>query len=302
MPPRSLSRGRSAFTMVELLVVVAIIVVLLALLLPALLKVRETAARVRCLGNLSQIALAFQTYHDVQGYLPTGGKNACNVPIHPDARADCENPPTKDWGHCGPFDRTEWSWTYQILPYLEQRPLYDNPSDGAVYRSPVPSYYCPTRRAPRLFEGSAKVDYAGCAGTGRNGVLVRTGLPVVQINAGGIPDGASNTIMLGEKQLNISRFGLTHDDNEPCVAPGWDSEIYRVGSPDCPPAHDREHPSLTGPDPNVGSSRFGSSHPDTFNIVLADGSARSLGYDVDPRVFRRACVRNDIQPRSPGEL
>ncbi len=294
--------GRRAFTLVELLVVIAIIAVLIGLLLPAVQKVREAASRLRCANNLRQLGLGFHAYHDVLGRLPQGGKNACDQPYANDAvAAKCQNPPPDDptWGCCSPWDRTEWSWTWQILPYVEQQAVYNSPRNSVAYRSVVKTYYCPSRREPRLFNNEAKVDYVGCAGTGGNGMLSRTGTPYVRL-VGDVPDGLSNTIMLGEKQLNVARLGLTYDDNEPAVAPGWDTEIYRLGA--SPPDHDRNHASCWGDDPNAASSLFGSSHPTAVNVCLGDGSIRSVRYSVSRSVFQRACVRNDGLDYAPDDL
>src|SRR5438876_8136724 len=94
---------REGFTLIELLVVIAIIAVLIGLLLPAVQKVREAAARMSCTNNLKQLAIAVHSYHDVEGYFPV---NSLIMD-----RADNWNAPN-------------WSWLARILPYIEMDSLY----------------------------------------------------------------------------------------------------------------------------------------------------------------------------------
>src|SRR5579864_4324549 len=90
---------RAGFTLIELLVVIAIIAVLIALLLPAVQSAREAARRAQCVNNLKQIGIAMHNYHDAFGSLP--------------------------YGH-GPFGWNDWNAHTYLLPFLEQRPIYDS--------------------------------------------------------------------------------------------------------------------------------------------------------------------------------
>ena len=105
---RAGTRPTRGFTLIELLVVIAIIAVLIALLVPAVQKVREAAAKTQCQNHLKQIATACHNYHDQNKSLPPGA----NV------RA----------GASDMFDGEEWRETgfVHLLPYLEQVPLYEN--------------------------------------------------------------------------------------------------------------------------------------------------------------------------------
>jgi prepilin-type N-terminal cleavage/methylation domain-containing protein/prepilin-type processing-associated H-X9-DG protein len=110
------ARRRSAFTLIELLVVIAIIAILIGLLLPAVQKVREAAARMKCSNNLKQLALACHNYHDQIGKLPPAIQMRPGV-----SRNQGGNSIVRDFGP---------NWLVLILPYMEEKPLYDTVANG----------------------------------------------------------------------------------------------------------------------------------------------------------------------------
>jgi prepilin-type N-terminal cleavage/methylation domain-containing protein/prepilin-type processing-associated H-X9-DG protein len=204
------TKRRSAFTLIELLVVIAIIAILIGLLLPAVQKVRESAIRTQCTNNLHQIGAALHMYHNERGRFP-GGIESRTV------------------GH----PRFYWSWMAQILPYVEQLPLYDQADafskaggsnwypwgfgGGPTTQNPgvgtfLPIWTCPADGRQLVVTDVTGYRLAftgiqGLAGTGQN---ANDGIFTSPIPSGAsyadvpvtlevVTDGASQTLMVGER-------------------------------------------------------------------------------------------------------
>jgi prepilin-type N-terminal cleavage/methylation domain-containing protein/prepilin-type processing-associated H-X9-DG protein len=141
------NQARKAFTLIELLVVIAIIAILIGILLPAVQKVRDSAARVQCKNNLKQIGLAMHMYHDTEHHLPAGYVAA--NPTGPDY--------TQDGG-------PGWGWAALLLPYVEEAPLarqidftkdITDPANATVRKQILKVYLCPADGGNDTFTVSA---------------------------------------------------------------------------------------------------------------------------------------------------
>ena len=100
-----------------------------------------------------------------------------------------------------------------------------------------------------------------------------------------ITDGTSNTLLVGDKRLNVFELGELQDDDNEGYTAGWNEDTIR--RTDLPPAADYSSPV------GDGEKLFGSSHPSTLNIGLVDGSVIPITYSIDPDVFARLGNRED---------
>jgi prepilin-type N-terminal cleavage/methylation domain-containing protein/prepilin-type processing-associated H-X9-DG protein len=214
-------RGRKGFTLIELLVVIAIIGILIALLLPAVQKVREAAARTQCTNNLKQQGLALQSFHDTAGRFPA----AHNIGQTWYTSYQRDRPPggmTGSYPSDGPF----FSWAYHMSPYIEAGNIFNafnpkawpwwqympgQPATGTntVNGKTLKIMICPSdpRSSGSLVANdagnlAALTDYLGV--NGRNQFREAGGQDgILYVNAGvkipGITDGTSNTLLVGER-------------------------------------------------------------------------------------------------------
>jgi prepilin-type processing-associated H-X9-DG protein len=308
---------RVGFTLIELLIVLAIIILLIGLLLPGVQRVRETAGRIGCENNLKQIGLALQSYHNDYQAFPPGYR---------------ASGPYSD----GATDTAPgWSWGTSILPYLEQSGLYAelNLADPVQKSSPIKTlvriYLCPSDITPgsaftvvdpfgNSICSASPISYAACCGSDASGTTDPTGNGVFYRNSrtriGDIADGASNTILIGERAWSnangiwsgaIPDGVIVRGQDNPCqpVVPGASFPAATLVL-----AHAHLNNALLDPDGSAGMDDFGSRHPGGSNFVFADGSVhflRSVSSDnpdgtatADGMVFQSLATRanDDIVP------
>lgn len=286
------------FTIVELLVVISIIGTLIALLLPAVQAAREAARKAECANHFKQLAFGCLHHEEALGFLPSGGG------------PDWTYHMTYVNGQPVTAPKQHGGWGFQILPYIEAENVWaggggqtDIDKSINAISTPNPLFFCPTRRTPMVVEGrdwrthpdsgrtfgNALCDYAASSWDTDNNHPSGVGAitQMVPQRMADIRDGTTTTLLLGEKQIDITLMGtLIRNDNEGYTV-GWDDDVMRRTTQ--VPRPDYRAPTESGED------RFGSSHPLGLNIALCDGSVRFLNFDVDAKVFEHLGQRDDGQ-------
>jgi prepilin-type N-terminal cleavage/methylation domain-containing protein/prepilin-type processing-associated H-X9-DG protein len=273
------SRG---FTLVELLVVIAIIGILVGLLLPAVQAAREAARRMQCSNNLKQIGLALHNYHDANNKFPQG------------------------------FTRFHsWGWAVRILPYIEQRSLYEklatdsgnwgpinnavNPVLLATLQTKMPGYLCPSDAAPELNDkrtlGGRQVSMGNYAGVNGSLLFFHLGAwydaessPGVYVGGNGalfmdskigfrdITDGSSNTLLVGERDYKFHNGVVWQGTTN--TNGGYANRHFCISTAGFTD-RGRDH-KINGLDPNA----FGSRHTGGAMFAYCDGSVHFLSQSI----------------------
>ena len=301
---RSYRTGRSAFTLVELLVVMAIIGIMVGLLLPGVQAVREAARQTQCRNNIRQVALACHNYESTFKELP--GYAGERRPLLVSFRLPRTANPAFQGG----------TWITQSLFFMEQghlaQPLIEIAEDSALtltpeveqlVRVPVSTLHCPTRRDAQSYplvepylsrygERGARTDYAMNGGPALvseldDRVIINQydGAWVLgkRVKLNRVFDGLSYTYLLGEKAMDSLRYATGDCFGDRAPLAGWHDT--RVSSHSYV-RYAARSPQIDSVDNCLVCHDFGSAHPAGWNAAMSDGSVRLFNYSMDMEVHR----------------
>ena len=297
--PRTAERIRAAFTLVELLVVIAIIGTLVGLLLPAIQSAREAGRRMACSNNLKQVGLAITNYVDTRKAFPKGRD-------------------TRDNGGV--------SWSFRILPFLEQGAIHDaldetvpahHPNNSRAMRTAVATYFCPSRRGPtndRNFDNNnrppspdmmgvaAGGDFAAVAGTYFNyAVGEKEGLDpkragaiftMSNVKPQQVTDGLSKTFAVGERHLPTVAAALQLNADQTMVHYSQGDTAFFAADTPHTQFRDTSRGLAEGPH-DTSNIKFGSMHPGVSNFVFLDGHVEAIPVETERAILRWYCAIGD---------
>jgi prepilin-type processing-associated H-X9-DG protein len=283
--------------LIELLVVIAIISMLIALLVPAVQKVREAAARLQCTNNLKQIGIAMHGYYGRTKTFPPGYTDG-NTNSNSDASFDV-----------GPG----WGWATYLLNDLDQSAVYksinfsQNVGVNPICQTFMPVFYCPAdQQLPTftVYNTSAVVgqgNYIAVNGVketsfypgSNNGAFLRNS----RFTIANIPDGLSNTLFIGERNSTHSK--TTWAGAVPGGLVTADQSSDPIGNAEYASALVLAHGSATHlpNDPTVWDADiFYSKHTSGVNFLFGDGSVRPISSSINGKVYESLLGRDDGVP------